>query len=68
MSNTLEFVRSELREDTAWQLHASVECAGESESIKRNAHPRFAEDCVVLLQVALNGTGIDSTNCTTGET
>jgi hypothetical protein len=68
VGHTLELRLCELRENTTWQLHASVEGADKGSYGERVSQPWLSEDSVVLSEVVLNGSRVPSGNQTASDT
>jgi hypothetical protein len=68
MVDTIVLARRKLRENTSWKLDTSIVSADESEGVNGDLHPRFPEECIIVLQVPLDGSSIKSCNCTTCNT
>lgn len=65
MGHTLELRPCELREQTAWQLHTTIEEANKGSQGDRVSQPGLSENGVVLSQMILDGSCVPSTNGTT---
>ena len=54
---------TELGEELVWKLDSSIETANEEYRIDRELHPRFTEESTVVGDISLEGSSIDSCNC-----
>lgn len=68
MADTFKLRRSELGEDLARKLHATVESASKGEELNGEAHPWLAEQGIALRDCALYGANVPCSNTTADQT
>ena len=68
MGNTLKLCLIELWEDTAWQLHTTVEGANEGCHLDGVSQPGLSEDGIIASEDVLDGLNVPSSNSTADST
>jgi len=67
MIDTLELFRSQFGEQTTWQLHTSISSASKGKESDWVSHPWLSKECVVLLQVIVEGASVPGANTSTNK-